>query len=412
MPDNPALARLRAHIDAFGISLVASQLVPQMINPSGVPHTVVMCLSPEMAALAAWLEAPLAEQDGTGQGLLRLPGADAFMQAWISRLRELSARGLSASAILKDDRAVAATVIGLRPQPQRGPDQMEGGGVWSGPLSDAGWQELGVLQAQLGSGLVNAGAQGIAVDQRAHHGGGLQERQGQLDDVGVAKVGGFLSDLQGAVDHLLDVCARGGDGCVRERGEVRVNGVDVGDVVAVQHVVEVRQLVLELVVEGLFGQGADRRGLLLGGGLVDRGTELVRVGPAGLLQLPTQLLALLVAAGDEGIDGGISVVDEPVDGVRVVEDVADHRCRFEGEAALGEQQDGLGGTADQTPPAVDRAEHPHLVGRHPHAVGDGRVGGLEEAGGRRPGAVGGLLVVRKGRHTEDSRAAWRASRSV
>ncbi|MBT2414480.1 hypothetical protein J7I94_28710 [Streptomyces sp. ISL-12] len=93
MPDNPALARLRAHIDAFGFSLVASQLVPQMINPSGVPHTVVMCLSPEMAALAAWLEAPLAEPDGTGQGLLRLPGADAFMQAWISRLREVSARG-------------------------------------------------------------------------------------------------------------------------------------------------------------------------------------------------------------------------------------------------------------------------------------------------------------------------------
>ncbi|MEH0475102.1 hypothetical protein QA943_40905 [Streptomyces sp. B21-097] len=53
MPDNPALACLKGHIAAFGFSLVASQLVPQMINPSGVPHTVVMCLSPEMAALAA-----------------------------------------------------------------------------------------------------------------------------------------------------------------------------------------------------------------------------------------------------------------------------------------------------------------------------------------------------------------------
>ncbi|MGW2287029.1 hypothetical protein [Streptomyces phaeochromogenes] len=97
MPDNPALARLRAHIDASGFALVVSQLVLQMINPSGVPHALMMCLSPEMAALAAWLEAPLAEQAATGQGLLRLPGSEdggpeAFMQSWIGQLHDLNDR--------------------------------------------------------------------------------------------------------------------------------------------------------------------------------------------------------------------------------------------------------------------------------------------------------------------------------
>ncbi|MEU4489825.1 hypothetical protein AB0H94_33875 [Streptomyces purpurascens] len=68
-----------------------------MGRPSGVPHALVMCLSPEMAALAAWLEALITEQAGTGQGLLRLPcaeedGAEAFMQAWIGRLHDLTDR--------------------------------------------------------------------------------------------------------------------------------------------------------------------------------------------------------------------------------------------------------------------------------------------------------------------------------
>jgi hypothetical protein len=45
-----------------------------MVNPSGIPHALAMCLAPEIAALAAWLEALLAEQADTGLGLLRLPG--------------------------------------------------------------------------------------------------------------------------------------------------------------------------------------------------------------------------------------------------------------------------------------------------------------------------------------------------
>ncbi len=97
MPDSPFLARLRARVDESGFALVVSQLVPQMGRPSGVPHALVMCLSPEMAALAAWLEALITEQAGTGQGLLRLlraeeDGAEAFMQAWIGRLHDLTDR--------------------------------------------------------------------------------------------------------------------------------------------------------------------------------------------------------------------------------------------------------------------------------------------------------------------------------
>ncbi|MEV8047715.1 hypothetical protein AB0P02_28315 [Streptomyces griseoluteus] len=94
MPDNPALARLRAVLEESGLSLIAAQMVPMMINPSGIVHALTMCLAPEIAALAGWLESVLAEQAGTG-GLLWLPGAKeegpkAFMQAWIDHLHELA----------------------------------------------------------------------------------------------------------------------------------------------------------------------------------------------------------------------------------------------------------------------------------------------------------------------------------
>ncbi|MEV6182260.1 hypothetical protein [Streptomyces sp. NPDC052015] len=97
MPDNPALARLRALLEESGFALIAAQMVPLMINPSGVVHALTMCLAPEVAALAAWLESVLAEQASTGQGLLRLPGAEeegpeAFMQAWIGHLHQLTDR--------------------------------------------------------------------------------------------------------------------------------------------------------------------------------------------------------------------------------------------------------------------------------------------------------------------------------
>ncbi|MGJ5797590.1 hypothetical protein ACSCB1_00035 [Streptomyces europaeiscabiei] len=50
-----------------------------------------------IAALAAWLESVLTEQADTGEGLLRLPGAEqdgpqAFMQAWIGHLHQLTDR--------------------------------------------------------------------------------------------------------------------------------------------------------------------------------------------------------------------------------------------------------------------------------------------------------------------------------
>ncbi len=97
MPDNPALARLRALLEESGFALIAATMVPMMINPSGVVHALTMCLAPEIAALATWVESVLTEQAGTGQGLLRLPGAEqegpeAFMQAWIGYIHQLADR--------------------------------------------------------------------------------------------------------------------------------------------------------------------------------------------------------------------------------------------------------------------------------------------------------------------------------
>ncbi|MGV9503911.1 hypothetical protein ACWDQ0_37195 [Streptomyces sp. NPDC003642] len=97
MPDNPALARLRALLEESGLALIAATMVPMMINPSGVVHALTMCLAPEITALATWLESALTEQADTGQGLLRLPaaeqgGAEVFMQAWIDHLHQLASR--------------------------------------------------------------------------------------------------------------------------------------------------------------------------------------------------------------------------------------------------------------------------------------------------------------------------------
>ncbi|MER6497136.1 hypothetical protein [Streptomyces griseorubiginosus] len=99
MPDSPFLARLRARVDESGFALLIALLVPQMAKPSGVPHALVMCLSPEMAALAAWMEELIDEQISAGQGLLSLPGAEeggakAFMKAWTNRVHEIGDGGL------------------------------------------------------------------------------------------------------------------------------------------------------------------------------------------------------------------------------------------------------------------------------------------------------------------------------
>ncbi|MFD8609610.1 hypothetical protein [Streptomyces sp. NPDC059631] len=97
MPDTPTLARLRARVDESGFATFIAQLVPAMASPSGFPHALLIGLTPGMAALAAWLNAPLHEQVAAGRGLLGLPdagkdGAEAFMHAWIGRIRELTDR--------------------------------------------------------------------------------------------------------------------------------------------------------------------------------------------------------------------------------------------------------------------------------------------------------------------------------
>ncbi|MFI1701459.1 hypothetical protein ACH419_36640 [Streptomyces bobili] len=119
MPENPALARLRALVEESGLSLIAAQMVPMLINPSGVVHALSMCLAPEIAALAAWLESVLTEQADTGEGLLRLPGADqdgpqAFMQAWIGHLHQLTDRARARRAGAAE-KAGAEDVDGARP---------------------------------------------------------------------------------------------------------------------------------------------------------------------------------------------------------------------------------------------------------------------------------------------------------
>ncbi|MFG2961474.1 hypothetical protein ACGF5O_48140 [Streptomyces sp. NPDC048291] len=97
MPDTPVLARMRDRVDGSGLAQFIAQLVPSMSRPSGVPHALLMGLTPGMAAVAAWLNAPLNEQIATGGGLLGLSdtgeegGAEAFMQAWTGRLQHLTA---------------------------------------------------------------------------------------------------------------------------------------------------------------------------------------------------------------------------------------------------------------------------------------------------------------------------------
>ncbi|WP_199806962.1 MULTISPECIES: hypothetical protein [unclassified Streptomyces] len=66
MPDNPALARLRAVLEESGFSLIVAQMVPMMINPSSTVHALTMCLVPEIAALAGRLE-PVLVEAGAGR---------------------------------------------------------------------------------------------------------------------------------------------------------------------------------------------------------------------------------------------------------------------------------------------------------------------------------------------------------
>ncbi|MGA5114925.1 hypothetical protein [Streptomyces pseudogriseolus] len=55
MRNNPALARLRAVLEESGLSLIVAQMVPMMINPSGIVHALTMCLAPRSPrSLAGW----------------------------------------------------------------------------------------------------------------------------------------------------------------------------------------------------------------------------------------------------------------------------------------------------------------------------------------------------------------------
>ena len=97
MLETPGLARLRTQLEESGFALIVAQMVPLVINPSGVVHALSVCLAPEFAALAAWLESVLTEQADSSGGLLRLPGteqdgAEAFRQAWMGQLHDLADR--------------------------------------------------------------------------------------------------------------------------------------------------------------------------------------------------------------------------------------------------------------------------------------------------------------------------------
>ncbi|MFJ8086316.1 hypothetical protein ACIQ6Y_37875 [Streptomyces sp. NPDC096205] len=97
MPETHGLARLRTELEESGFALIVAQMVPLMINPSGVVHALSTCLAPEVAALAAWLESVLTEHAHSSGGLLRLPGAEqdgveAFGRAWIGRLDDFTER--------------------------------------------------------------------------------------------------------------------------------------------------------------------------------------------------------------------------------------------------------------------------------------------------------------------------------
>ncbi|WP_406117633.1 hypothetical protein [Streptomyces sp. NBC_00989] len=109
MPDTPGLAHLREQLDASGFGVIVAQLVPLMINPTGVPQALVMCLMPVMGALAAHFEALLAQQADTGRGLLWLPGdehgsAEAYMEAWTGRVHQLAERSRTRRTAQQADR--------------------------------------------------------------------------------------------------------------------------------------------------------------------------------------------------------------------------------------------------------------------------------------------------------------------
>ncbi|MEV7892515.1 hypothetical protein ACWD3I_24885 [Streptomyces sp. NPDC002817] len=100
MPDTPALAALRTAIESTGLAVLLHQLVPLLINPSGVPHALAACLTPQYEHLADHVGELLAEH--AQHSLLTGPGsehptAQAYMETWLDRLRTAPIRRANAA---------------------------------------------------------------------------------------------------------------------------------------------------------------------------------------------------------------------------------------------------------------------------------------------------------------------------
>ncbi|MEV6653903.1 hypothetical protein [Streptomyces sp. NPDC051219] len=100
MPNTPALAALRAAFTATGLAPLLQLMMPQMLNPTGVPHALATCLTPAGAQLADLVEALLLQH--AEHGLLTGPGsqhptAEAYMAAWLDALDDALARTRTAS---------------------------------------------------------------------------------------------------------------------------------------------------------------------------------------------------------------------------------------------------------------------------------------------------------------------------
>ncbi|MEJ8652777.1 hypothetical protein WKI65_33120 [Streptomyces sp. MS1.AVA.3] len=153
-----------------------------MINPSGVVHALTMCLAPEIAALATWLESVLTEQADTGEGLLRLPGAEqggaeVFMHGWIDHLHQLTDRARARRTGADED------VDGARPSTRASAD-----------ISPAG-SSMDGTDRQPDEGGRGAGRAG-GTESVARH-------DGELGVAARLDAHGFLAAARAVVEHRL-----------------------------------------------------------------------------------------------------------------------------------------------------------------------------------------------------------------
>ncbi|MFE0356440.1 hypothetical protein ACFW2K_38765 [Streptomyces nigra] len=132
MPDTPGLAALRTAIEDTGLAVLLQQMLPLLINPSGVPHALAACLTPQYERLADRVHELLAEHAQhslfTGPGSQH-PTAQAYVEAWVDHIRTAPIRRTSAVPVAElgergaadgpeDHRGAAAA--GRTPAPHRG----------------------------------------------------------------------------------------------------------------------------------------------------------------------------------------------------------------------------------------------------------------------------------------------------